>query len=340
MLGPTCIFLLFLGLASGSDSWVAGFGGSATKDRDGNVTEVSLRSAWVPDSELARLSSFPKLRRLDLSLTHISDRALEVLKDLPALIDLDLTYAEHITDAGLARLRDAKNLERLVLEGAKITDSGVNSLTSLANLRSLNLRCTQITDGALEHLESLTRLEHLAIGGNRIAGFGLIHLQALPGLKHLDLSGAQLTDDGIWSVALSDLNIQTVATLKGLESLNLAASELAGMATIPDGGIREVATLRITDLGVEMLKQIESLRSLDLTRSRITARGLRSLSELPRLDRLSLAHIDRLDDSALGAIAQMKQLRMLDLSGVKVANRETQNLMRQNGALRVVGMTQ
>ncbi|MBM3738819.1 MAG: hypothetical protein FJW39_23840 [Acidobacteria bacterium] len=311
--------LLYGSVAAASEAWVRDLGGSLVKDEAGQVVEVSLRAAWTGDGDLRRLAAFPKLRKLDLSHTHINDGALEHLKALPHLIWLDLSFAEHITDAGLARLRPLPRLERLSLEGARVSDSGVGSIAALVNLRALNLKSTLITDSAIEQLEPLTQLEELAIGANRIAGFGLVYLQVLPRLKHLDLSGVQLTDDGIWSVALTDLNIEAVAGLVQLESLNLASTELTGVATIPDGGIRESTAIQITDLGIEKLATLRNLRRLDLSRAQVTARGLRILAALPRLESLGLAHTTTLDGEAMAVLKQMSGLRNVDLSGTERA---------------------
>ena len=73
-----------------------GPGGTPVKSPSGQVTEISFRSAWVTDSDLVHIARMPNLSRLDLSLTRISDGALEGVRNLPALAELDLTYAEAI----------------------------------------------------------------------------------------------------------------------------------------------------------------------------------------------------------------------------------------------------
>jgi hypothetical protein len=331
------VFLLASIALHAADDWVARAGGVTVKDANGDVVELSLRSSWITDGDLARVTGFPRLRKLDLAYTHINDQALEPLKDLHHLLDLDLTYAEHITDGGLARLRPVRSLQHLNLEGTRVSDSGMTSLAALANLRSLSLRSTLITDSALDQLEPLAGLEQLSIGANRIAGFGLAYLQALPRLKHLDLSGVQLTDDGIWSVSLTDLSIESIAALKDLESLNVAAAELSGVAAIPDGGIRESVTIRITDLGIEKLGGLRKLRRLDIARAQVTARGLRRLADLPVLEHLGLAYTGALDSAAVSILAGMKPLRFVDLSGVAILEDAKQSLA-ANGELRVAGL--
>lgn len=318
--------LLAACLPLAGEVWVQEMGGSLARNSSGDVVGVSLRGAWVTDGDLSRLAQFPKLQSLDLSRTHVNDYALESLKSLAVLRDLDLTYNEHVTDAGIARLRPLKSLERLLLEGTKITDSGIPAIASLTNLRELNLRNTQVTDSAIEELEPLGNLERLAIGGNRIAGFGLIYLRALPKLKHLDLSGMQLTDDGIWSVSLTDLNIGLIGELTRLESLNIGSGKPGPTAAIPDGGVRESSTIRVTDLGLQKLSALVELQSLDLREAKVGAAGIRTLAALPKLTQLVLAEAAPLDQAALTALTGLKKLRTVDLSGVELPEQALRDL--------------
>ncbi|MBI3209113.1 MAG: hypothetical protein HYZ37_09475 [Candidatus Solibacter usitatus] len=325
----TLLFVASLPARENVADWIAALGGSVVKDSAGDLIEVSLRGAFVGDSDLERLRDLRKLRRLDLSLTRITDVALEHLKDLPSLTELDLTYAESVGDGGVARLRSAKKLERIYLEGTKVSDSGAVSLAAILTLRVINLRCAQITDAALERLEPLTQLEELVVGGNRITGHGLVYLQALPSLKLLDLSGAQTTDNGISSVTLTDRNIEGLAGLAGLESLNLASVEIPRAGEIGGNGIQEVISLRVSDAGLEKLMSLRALRNLTLTRAPITGKGIGFLAQLPRLQNLVLSHAENIGDEEMDALSKLARLTSLDLSGTKVSDAGLRKLAKQ-----------
>src|SRR6185436_582158 len=148
-------------------------GGNLTRDAAGRVTGVSLRSRWVTDGDLSLLGSFPQLRTLDLSLTHITDLGMERLKPLPHVTELNLYYAEFVTDVGVAHLKGWKHLERINLRGTKITDTALEHLSGLATLRSLDAGFSQITSNGIEYLGSLLNLEEVALGGNKITGASL-----------------------------------------------------------------------------------------------------------------------------------------------------------------------
>ena len=318
------------------ESWVAAAGGSATKNSDGHLTEINLRTSWITDIDLRKLETLEHLERLDLSQTHISDIALESVARLPKLKQLDLFFCEHITEAGAARLAGVKTLERLNVRGTKISDSGVEFISALSSLRALDLGITQVTDPSLEHLERLEKLEELSIGGNRISEVGLAYMQSLPSLRRLDLSGSQVTDSGIWGVAVTDLNIGLIASLSGLEHLNLAAADQQYVANIGDGVPRIRNRILVTDLGLARLKALTNLRSLDLTRSSVSATGLKEIVSLPKLEELILAHSRRVDGEAVRVLAEMESLVALDLSGTSVTDEGIHTLSQSKTLRRLV----
>ena len=71
-------------------------------------------------------TSWPTCRSLEsinLSYTKITDLALEHLIPLKNVKDLNLYYAEYVTDNGIAHLKDWTNLEHLNLRGTKVTSA-------------------------------------------------------------------------------------------------------------------------------------------------------------------------------------------------------------------------
>ena len=114
----------FVGLLGAADGdWVTAAGGRVERDSAGHIIGVDLRGTWVTDGDLAELARLPQLARLDLSLTRITDRGSQELKPAAGITDLNLYYAEQITDEGMAALKGWKRLRRLNLRGTKITDT-------------------------------------------------------------------------------------------------------------------------------------------------------------------------------------------------------------------------
>ena len=80
---------------------------------------VDLRSCWVTDADLPALAKRPGLKRLDLSMTRITDQGLLQLKSMTGLEELNLRYAELITDEGMSAVKGWKQLRRIDVRGTK-----------------------------------------------------------------------------------------------------------------------------------------------------------------------------------------------------------------------------
>src|SRR5688572_4377312 len=117
------LLLMNAAFLSPNPDWITEAGGEVEKDNAGRIIAVDLRSSWATDSDMARLAQLPNLERLDLSLTRITDHGLQQLKPAPGIVELNLYYAEQITDEGMAAVRGWKKLKSINLRGTKITDT-------------------------------------------------------------------------------------------------------------------------------------------------------------------------------------------------------------------------
>src|SRR5438105_7583550 len=145
--------LVILAFAAAADpGWIEKAGGVITRDSTGHVLAADLRSSWVTDSDMPGLARLPDLKRLDLSLTRISDRGLRALKPAPSLEELNLFFAEQIGGEGAAVVKGWKHLKHLNLRGTKITDSTLEFLSGVSSLEWLDIGSAQITDTGLDHL--------------------------------------------------------------------------------------------------------------------------------------------------------------------------------------------
>src|ERR1700733_13771416 len=77
--------------------WIIDLGGSVTRDAQSRVIGISFRGTWVEDTDLRRLKQFAHLSVLDLSLTHITDGGMQEIKNLAAITDFNLYFAEYVT---------------------------------------------------------------------------------------------------------------------------------------------------------------------------------------------------------------------------------------------------
>lgn len=279
----------------GDTQWIEDLGGRVTRDTRNRVTGVSLRGTWVGDADLRHLSELPDLTTLDLALTHITDQGMLELKSLPGIADLNLYYAEYVTDEGVAAIKDWKKLKRLNLHGTKVSDTALEHVAGIAALESLNVGSTLMTDVGLERLTVLPNLKELTMGGNELGDAGLQALRQMPGLTYLDLSGRQGTDKNVWTIAMSEVGLEAVLTLKQLRELRFSCVSIG--VGIEGTKLGEVSVLIVTPKWLEQMKQ------------------------LPKLERLKLQGCDRINDDAVNALIAMPALREVDLQGTSVTER-------------------
>jgi hypothetical protein len=271
--------------AADSLAWVSEAGGVVARDAQGGVVGIDLRGSWIGDSDLASLADSPTLARLDLSETRISDHGLRELKTAPAISDLNLRYAELITDQGIAALKNWKHLVRLNLEGTKITDSALQQFSARTSLEVLNIGSVQVTDAGIEALTSLVNLKELTLGGNKLTDAGLQPLRQMPGLTVLDLGGVQREDSGPWSVSFSQPGLEAMATLNALQHLRLngtliTARGLETLKRLPLESLDLHDCSQIKDDAVPVLAGIRTLRFVDLTGTKVSATEVAKLRRM------------------------------------------------------------
>lgn len=265
-------------LFAGGLDWVDGLGGRIDRDSEGNVVAVHLGRTWVDDVELLDLAKLPKLVRLDLSHTRITDDGLLHLQSQTQIQDLNLFYAEQITDQGMSAIKGWKDLRRLNLRGTRISDGTLAIVGGLTGLESLDIAYTDITESGLDALVALTHLTEFSLGRSKLSDSQLEVLRLMNTLEYLDLGGPHPGPEGKRETAVSPLP-----------------------GTVP----RAISTLK-------------ELRVLKLDHSGIGADGLRILASLDRVEKLALEGCGLVNDDALRELAQWKSLKYLDVQATKV----------------------
>jgi hypothetical protein len=169
----------------------------------------------------------------------------------------------------------------------------------MTKLRFLDVGHSRVNDDFFENLAPLERLEYFSFGGNKMSGTALPLLKLLPGLRQLSVSGNQRTDSGLWNVAVNDLNIEHIAQLDQLTTLDLGET-------------------MISDRGVAKLTSLKNLETLDLRGTRVSGKGLMALTNLPRLRHLKLWRAKSIDDAAVPVLLQFSGLEVLELPETSV----------------------
>ena len=268
--------------------WIARLGGTVETGKAGEIVAVQLRGTWVNDSELLDLAALPSLERLDLSHTRISDEGLLFLRPAKRIRELNLLYAEQITDQGMNAIKQWGELRSLNVRGTRIGDGTMAVASGLPQIESLDVTGTAITENGLDSLIPLVKLKRLEMGRNRLREDSLVILRLLTDLEWLDLSGPrsvnrnQRTDGNAMAPALVD----AIGELSRLRVLKL------GHLPIDSDGLKALAAKlgRVESLGLELCPRIDdaslavlaswrSLKQVDLQETAATVAALRKLQE-------------------------------------------------------------
>jgi hypothetical protein len=154
-------------------------------ERDERAPGKPVISVWfsepLKDADLDSLAAFPRLERLTLSKTGITDAGLARLQILTDLKSLSIAE-ENTTDLGLAHIAKLQQLEDLTLSSMKISVAGLKHLEMLPHLGHLALSDMHLNDQAWEPLAKLTWLRTLDLHGTDLSPAAFAKLKdALPG---------------------------------------------------------------------------------------------------------------------------------------------------------------
>jgi Leucine-rich repeat (LRR) protein len=283
--------------AAEDTAWITRLGGTVRRDRSSSVVAINLGGTWINDAEILELLDFPKLVQLDLSHTRISDEGLLRLAPAAQIEDLNLLYAEQVTDLGTNAIKRWHRLKSLNMRGTRVADDTLAIVGELTQLETLDIANTNVTDAGLENLAPLTKLKHLALGRTRVDESTFAILRLLSTLESLDLSGprgAVRNQRGRTSGPMPEALVSAIADLKELRTLKLGHSEIDAT------GLRKLAVLRkVEKLGLECCPRVDdaalrelagwrSLRYLDVQETKVTTAGIAALqSALPAVQILS-----------------------------------------------------
>jgi len=293
-------FLVLFGapaaIQASNDSWILKLGGQVRRDNSGDIIDVNLRGRWVSAADILNLLQYKKLVRLNLSHTRIADPDLLYLRPATQIEDLNLAYAEHITDIGMSVIKDWKNLKRLDVSGTQTADGTLAVLARLGRLESLDVAGSEVTDDGIQELLPLTSLKHLGLGRSQLGEGAIEVLGLMDNLQSLDLSGP--------------------AGRRGRRR--------GGDDRIAQGLVEAIARLR--DLRILRIGH----SGVDASALRLWS------SSLQKLERLGLENCTRIDDSAVPVITEWQSLKQADLQGTKVTSAVIDQLRKSRSDLKVL----
>jgi len=302
----------------------------------GMVTTLNLGgSRGLSDDGLQHLARMPQLETLNLSEYpggKLTDRGLEVLRDLPNLRTFEMTWQRGISDAGAANLKFCDKLESVNLMGSPTGDGAIQALRGKPHLRRFSSG-RLVTDAGLPLLHDFPLLktwrgEFPASGASGVTGgahllidgpftnHGLASLAGLEGVLELDL---------FWHVTgITSEGFAHLVQLPNLGSLgcdgqlsdNEAMRHIALMPRLRKLRAQESVA---NDDGFAALSKSRTLESFwGRECPNFGSRGFVAFSKMPALRGLGIG-CKNVDDEALSTLPHFPALRELTPIGVQDA---------------------
>lgn len=194
-----------------NDEWIAPLGKLKTLK-----TLKFTNNGKLSDAGLEKLAGLKQLEAFSFVGTGMKGHAYAKFEAWTALTRVS-HRGSSIDDEGLTLLcAKFPNLESISLAHAKCGDAGVAQLPKLTKLKGLELGSKNATPGSLVHVAKMS-LEYLQLGDGLDAPEGVAAIKGMTTLRRLTLTNAK---------SLGDADLQAVAGIKGLESLELNSVEL------------------------------------------------------------------------------------------------------------------
>lgn len=206
------------------------------------------------------------------------------------------------TEADFKTLGSFTTIKDLTISGKTITDSTLALLTGLTELERLSSDGIQLTDAGFRHFTAFQKLKslsffHPAFRSKEFTGSGLAHLKALPNLEKLTFAGSTTGDTAMEAIGqltqLKEFRTWHTAQTQAGNAQLLKLTQLTGLRIgqrLPEWG--KNTPISFDESTLEVLAQLKTLESLELTEARLSAKIIPHLQALPNLTQLKIETVD------------------------------------------------
>jgi hypothetical protein len=293
---------------------------------------IRTGSFWGPG--LAELAQLPRLEHLCLEgHSALSDAHLRYLEGLPHLKSLTIwgQAGDRLTNAGLASIGKLKDLGALnfVLTSPRFTPAGIAHLKDLKNLKEVDFAGAWIIPDRVGHGdEAMRQLAAVLPGLESIRGTGPLSaegvktLAAFRNLRRLHMSLRGSRDGYHGPTGLSSLEgLSTLEELSFVGGESLSDADLAGIASLRHLKVLTILDCpQLTDQGLASICKLERLEQLNLWGTRVNRNGLNQLNDLKGLRDLNVELWAEMQSTNVTAelpldLSHLQGLKRLRLSG-------------------------
>lgn len=268
------------------------------------IAEIRLDNATVGNGDAPLLATARALESLSLANTQIGDEGVKALQTLTTLRKLNLA-GTRITSKALSYLGEMQQLTDLDLRQTTITDASMLSVADLPKLERLHLSETEISDEGIAHLAKLQTLRTLSVDGARVTEAGYHRLGE--SFEKNPINKADL--DPEQGLARKLLRSGATIAIRKAASVAEEPTEVTDIDRLPTTkfhivGVMNRQSREIDDELVAQFKNLSQLAELDLDGSAVTDEGVEHLREIKTLRKVNLGYL-RLAKSSVDELEQL-----------------------------------
>lgn len=211
-----------------------------------------------------------------LRAKYIQDHDLSTMNKFPEAFSFKIRVPNKVTGEGFSLLKDKTKLTKLSIETKYLNDKGLFEIAKLKNLHNLSIRYSnKFTSSGLKAILKNNKIRTLGI--SRIDPIAPDILSAVGDYKntvHLNLSELK---------PITHNQLKKIIKDNRLKELKLEGCDIddSYILIITNSNIQElnIASTKVTNLGLEMLRKLKTLKLLrvSLDRNKITTAGLENL---------------------------------------------------------------
>ncbi|MGI6401801.1 MAG: hypothetical protein ACOX0A_06805 [Thermoguttaceae bacterium] len=265
----------------------------------------------VTDELFAQFKDLKKLKNIRVQNSMITTETIELFATFPELETLDIRRNLQLENSDLAIVATYPKLKKLGAYYNSFTNSGVIRISKSTTITSVDFRgCPDISDSSAKYLARMEQLEEVFFRFG-ITNTGVEHLAGAPNLKFVEFQDCLIDNDCA----------PTFAQYPSLEGLRIFRCN-----SFTNDGVKELANLKVerlelrdlsaSDEGVLPLKDMTTLKTVELSELDITSDTINTLVSAPGwsgMTSLSFFSVPVTDEVAKSIAANMKGLESITI---------------------------
>lgn len=326
-----------------------------------DLESAGLAGTEITDLSAGTISTWQRLRGIDVGATRVGDGVCRALAMIPTLdtarLNSYLIMPQTISDAGMNALAESRSLRWLSLHGCtNITASGVARLNNISNLRRLELAdCgVEAYDTYTDALSSMKHLHELRLWAHNYGEDSKVISDEAARSLEKTLPNCWINHPATRSAPEEHELVDWILQQKPRRARDAAGATLTGDPKVPvpvelvrfaqespngSEAVRFVIARNLTTLEWPNLKNadfaLETLARdtgiwwrLKIAGADVTGTGLQSLAARPELVNLSMPECAEIDDDALSHLPHFPGLWTLDLGRCSIRGPGLTHLVR------------